>query len=128
MTAGLAVVRATAILNIYRGTAYSAVSGFVQLYTGDPGAAGTANASVVTTRNAIAFAAPSTGSTVTMALSTLSSYTMTATESIQYVGLWSASSGGVFQESWPLGSAVAVINGSTLTFSAFTLSYTPIAA
>lgn len=125
MTTGASSTRANAILNIYRATAYSAVSGFVKLHTGDPGSAGTANASAVTTRNAISFNAPSAGS---MTLATLASYSMTASESISHVSIWDASTAGNFQESYALSSPVPVVNGSTLTFTTFTLSVTPMAA
>ncbi len=125
MTAGLSTARAHANLNIYRATAQAAVSGFVKLHTGDPGSAGTSNASAVTTRNAITFAAPSAGS---MALSSLASYAMTTTETITHVSIWDASSAGNFQESWALSSGVPVINGSSLAFTVFTLVYQPLAA
>lgn len=125
MTTGASTTRAHAILNVYRATAYSAVSPFVKLHTGDPGSAGTANASAVTTRNALTLAAPSAGSA---ALSSLSSYSMTTSETITHVSIWDASTAGNFQESYALSAGVPVINGSTLTFSTFTLSVSPIAA
>ena len=125
MTAGLSSTRVNAILNVYRTTAYSAVTPFVQLHTGDPGSAGTANVSAVTTRNALTLAAPSGGAA---ALSSLASYSMTTSETITHVSLWSASTAGTFQESWALTAGVPVVNGSTLTFSTLTLSYTPLAA
>jgi hypothetical protein len=125
MTAGLSATKAASILNTYRATGFTAISGFVKLHIGDPGAAGTANPSAVTTRNAIAFAAPSAGS---MALSSLSTYSMTTSETITHVSIWDASTAGNFVESWPLTSSVAVVNGSVLSFTAFTLSFTPIAA
>jgi hypothetical protein len=125
MTVGKAAATANAYLNVFRATTYTGVSVFVKLHTGDPGSAGTANASAVTTRNAITFAAPSAGS---MALSSLASYSMTASETITHVSLWDASTAGNFLESAALTASVPVINGSTLTFSAFTLSFSPIAA
>lgn len=125
MTAGLSAAKAASILNTYRATNFTSVSGFVKLHVGDPGAAGTANPSAVTTRNAISFNAPSAGS---MTLSSLASYTMTTSETITHVSIWDASTAGNFMESWALSSGVAVVNGSTLTFNTFTLSYSPIAA
>lgn len=125
MTAGLSATKAASILNTLRATNFTAQTPFVKLHTGDPGAAGTANASAVTTRNALTLAAPSAGSS---ALTSLASYAMTATETITHVSIWDASTSGNFIESWPLSSGVSVVNGSTLTFSAFTLSYAPIAA
>lgn len=125
MTAGLSAAKAASILNTYRGTTFTAVSVFVKLHTGDPGAAGATNASAVTTRNALTLAAPSAGSA---ALSALAAYTMTTSETITHVSLWDASTAGNFLESWALSASVPVVNGSTLTFSTFTLSYAPIAA
>jgi hypothetical protein len=126
MTVGLAAAQANAYLNVYRNTAASAVATvFVQLHTGDPGAAGTSNVSAVTTRNQITWSAASAGS---MALSTLSSFSMTTSETITHVSLWTASSAGTFLQSAALTASVPVINGSTLSFSAFTLAFTPLAA
>lgn len=125
MTAGLSAAKAASILNTYRSTTFTSVSAFVKLHTGDPGSAGTANASGVTTRNALTLAAPSAGSS---ALSSLADYSMTGTETISHISIWDASSSGNFMESWALTSSVPVINGSTLTFTSFTLSFTPIAA
>lgn len=125
MTAGLSTTRGAAILNVYRATAYTAVTPFVQIHVGDPGAAGTANPSAVTTRNALTLNAPSANSST---LSALASYAMTASETITHVSIWSASTAGVFQESWALSSGVPVVNGSTLNFSTFTLSFVPVAA
>jgi hypothetical protein len=63
-----------------------------------------------------------------MALSSISGYSMTATETITHVSFWDASSAGNFLESAALTSSQAVINGSTLNFTTITLSFTPIAA
>lgn len=125
MTAGLSTTRGAAILNIYRSTAYSAVSPFVQLHTGDPGAAGTSNVSGNTTRNAPTFNAPSGNS---MTLNTLSTWTMNTSETITHISIWSASTAGTFQESWALSSGVPVVNGSTFSLTTLTLSYSPTAA
>lgn len=126
MTAGLSASRANSILNVLRNTAYSAIATpFVKLHVGDPGSAGTANAAAVTTRNAITWSAPSGGS---MSLSTLSAFTGTTSETITHVSIWDASTAGNFIESWALTASVPIINGSSLTFSAFTLSFSPIAA
>jgi len=125
MTAGLTTTRGAAILNIYRATAYSAVTPFVQLHVGDPGAAGTANTSANTTRNAPTFAAPSSNS---MAISSLGTWSMTTSETITHISIWSASTAGTFQESWALSSGVPVVNGSTFSLTTLTLSYSPTAA
>lgn len=126
MTAGFTATRANSMLNVLRNTTYTGIAAtFVKLHTGDPGSAATANASAVTTRNAIAWNAPANGS---MTLSTLSNYAMTASETITHISIWDASTAGNFIESWALSAGVPVVNGSTLTFNTFTLSFTPIAA
>ena len=49
-------------LNMLRGTAFTAPTGvYAKLHIGDPGAAGTNNASAVTTRQAVTFGAASAG-------------------------------------------------------------------
>lgn len=126
MTVGITQAQANAFLTVYRGTAAPLVSAvYVELHVGDPGAAGTTNPSALTTRNAITWNAASGGS---MTLLTLSSFSMTASETITHVALWTAASAGTFLQSAALTASVPVINGSTLSFSSFTLSFTPIAA
>lgn len=126
MTVGLSSAQANAILNIYRATNITAPATiYVKLHTGDPGASAAANASAVTTRNAIVFAAPSGNA---IALSTLSAFSMTTSETITHISLWDASTAGNFLQSIALTSGVPVINGSSLTFSSVSVNYTPIAA
>lgn len=125
MTAGLSTAKIAAILNVYRATAYSAVTPWIKLHIGDPGSVGTANASAVTTRNQLTLAAPSGNSAV---LSAISNYSMTTTETISHISIWDASTAGNFQESWALTGTVPVINGSVLALTVFTLAYSPQAA
>lgn len=125
MTTGLASADAASKLNVWRGTSYTGVSVFCKLHTGDPGAAGTANASAVTTRNAVTWNAPSAGS---MTLSALSGYNMTGSETITHLSLWDASTAGSFLGSAALSASKPVTSGDTLTITTLTVSYTPIAA
>ena len=126
MTRGAAAATANAWLNVLRGTTYTGLAGlFVKLHTGDPGSAGTANASAVTTRKALSLNAASGGS---VTLSSLGSYSMTSTETISDVSLWDNVSAGSFVASGQLSASKAVNNGDTLSFTTFTLSITPIAA
>ncbi|MBO3751537.1 hypothetical protein J5X84_36155 [Streptosporangiaceae bacterium NEAU-GS5] len=126
MTAGLATAHAHAVLNLYRGTNYTAPAGvFIKLHTGDPGANGTSNASAVTTRNQATWSAPSAGS---MAISSLSSWNMTTTETITHVSFWDASSGGNFLQSAALSASKPVSNGDTFSLNTLTLNQSPIAA
>jgi hypothetical protein len=129
MAVGLSAVNMAAkILNIYRATNWTAPTTiYLQIHTsaGDPGSAGTSNVSAVTTRQAVTWSAPSSGS---MTLSGTPTFSMTASETIRYISLWDASTAGNFLQSAQLTADVPVINGSTLNFSTLTLSYTPIAA
>lgn len=126
MTVGIASAHATAILNLYKGTTYTAPSGiYVQLHTADPGAAGTTAVSAVTTRNQITWGTVSAGS---LAMSSIGSYSMTSSETITHISLWGASSGGTFYQSLALTSSVPVVNGTTLSFSAISVAYSPLAA
>jgi hypothetical protein len=128
MATGLAAATAASILGVYKATTWTAITTvYMKLHTnaGDPGAAGTANASAVTTRNPITWGTIATGS---MPLSSISGYSMTATETISYVSFWDASTAGNFLQSAALTTPQAVINGSTLNFTTITLSYAPLAA
>lgn len=124
MTAGFATAQIAEFHNRKRATAAAAYTPYIQLHVGDPGSAGTANPSVVTTRQLATFAAPSGGSTT----ATVPNFSMTASETITHISIWDASSAGNFKESWALGSGVPVVNGSTFSFTSFSLSLGPIAA
>lgn len=125
MTVGISTAHANNVLNVFRGNAYPGVTAYVKLHTGDPGSAGTANASTVTTRNAATYSAASAGS---MALSSISGFSMTATETISHISLWDASTAGNFLQSAALTTSRSVLNGDTLNLTTLTLSYTPLAA
>lgn len=126
MTAGLSAAKANSILSVLRNTAYAGIATpFVQLHTGDPGAAGTANVAATSTRNAVTWNAPAGGS---MTLASLGSWTGAAAESISHISIWTASSAGTFVESWPLTASVPIIVGSTFSLPTLTLSFSPIAA
>lgn len=127
MAVGLSSYLANKWLEMIRGTAFTAPSAiYCKLHTGDPGAAGTSNASAVTTRLAITFAAASGGS---ISLSgTPPTFNMTTTETLTHVSFWDASTSGNFLWSAALTSSKAVGNGDTYTLSTDTVSFTPIAA
>lgn len=128
MAVGLhAVNLANRWLDILRGTAFTAPSGiYVKLHTGDPGAAGTANASVVTTRSQATFAASSGGA---IALTgTNPSWTATASETISHISVWDNSSAGNFLWSAALSVAKSVQSGDTLTLTTLGVSLGALAA
>ncbi len=126
MTTGLSTTHAHAILNLYRGTTYTAPANvYVKLHTGDPGSAGTSNASAETTRKQLTFAAPSAGSSAASAVS----WTTWAagSETITHFSIWDASTAGTFLQSGSLSASKSITNGDTLNLTV-TASYTPIAA
>jgi hypothetical protein len=126
MATGASSTKISAILNLHRATNITApTTEYIKLHIGDPGAAGTANPSAVTTRNAITFVAPASNQ---ITLSALANYTMTATETISHVSIWDAASAGNFQESYALTATVPVVNATVLSFSVFTLGILPVAA
>lgn len=128
MTAGLHTVNvANKWLNWLFTVAQTAPAGtFVKLHTGDPGAAGTANASTVTTRSAATMAAAASGSI--SLTGTAPQWAMTAAETITHISVWDASTAGNFLFSAALTASKSVSNGDTLTLSTLTVSVTPLAA
>lgn len=125
MTVGQSTTHAHAILNVLRGTAYTGVTPFLKAHTGDPGVAGTSNASAETTRKALTFAAPSAGSS---AASAVSWATWSAgSETISHVSMWDASTAGNFLHSAALAVSKAVTNGDTLNVTV-TATQGPLAA
>ena len=129
MTVGLGTTTlADRILNHLRGgAAWTQPSGlYVKLHLGDPGAAGTANSSVVTTRSEVTFAAAASGA---IALTgTNPSWSMTATESISHISIWDASTSGNFLWSAALSVTKSVQSGDTLTLTSCGLSLGALAA
>lgn len=126
MTVGLSSTQATAILNIYRATNITAPANvFLKVHTGDPGSAGTSNASAETTRKQLTFAAPSAGSSAASAVSWAS--WSAGSETISHVSIWDASTAGNFLQSGALSASKSVTNGDTINVTV-TASLTPIAA
>lgn len=128
MAVGLhAVNLANRWLDILRGTAFTAPSGlYVKLHTGDPGAAGTANASVVTTRSQATFGASSGGAIGLTG--TNPSWTATASETISHISVWDNSSAGNFLWSAALSVSKSVQSGDTLTLTTLGVSLGALAA
>lgn len=127
MTVGLSTTNlANAMLNGIRGTSFSIAGTFIALHTGDPGASGTSNPSAVVTRQSATFAAASTGAIALSATPT--AWAMTTSETIAYISVWSASTGGNFLWSAQLSVSKTVANGDTLTLNTCGLSLAPLAA
>lgn len=132
MTVGLSAVNfADKVLNhMLRSTASTAPAGqFTKLFTGDPGASGTANASSVTTRPATTFAASSSGSVALAAtFPAWTSWAGTSPETVSHFGIFDASSAGTFLCSLALTASRTVQTGDTLTWSSGSVALTPLAA
>lgn len=130
MTVGLAATTlANKWLDMLGASAFTApATTAVKLHTGDPGSAGTANASANTTRVALTWSAASAGSKAITA--TLPSWATWASgsETITHVSVWDSTTAGNFLFSAVLTVSKAVTNGDTLNLLTLTVSFTPIAA
>lgn len=128
MADGISVANfANPVLDWLRGVAPAAVPGlWAKLHVGDPGANGTANPSVVTTRVQVTMNAAAGGE---ITLSSVSgSWPMTATETITHVSIHDDATAGNFRWSAPVGTPPDVNNGDTLTASELTLANNTLAA
>lgn len=130
MTAGLnAANLANKWLDMLGATAFTApATTAVKLHTGDPGAAGTTNASGTTTRPALTWSAASAGSKAITA--TLPSWTAWASgaETITHMSVWDSTTAGNFLYSFALTTSKSMTNGDTLNLTSHSISFTPIAA
>lgn len=135
LAVGLAPAHANELLEQWRNTAVPAIQVVaIKLYTGIPGVDGTQNASGNTSRKAVTFAAASAGSM--SANGTLPSWTSWPVgqngEVISHVGFFAmtalADSGGTFKRSAALASTLTMSTGGTLTITAITFAYAPIAS
>ena len=111
MAGWLSTAGANALLD---GTALPATL-YVKLHTGNPGAAGANNAATHTTR--VAFTRDAAASGATQNVSDIVFTSLTNTETISHISLWSASSGGTC---WGIGALTAsksVTAGDSLTIT-----------
>ncbi len=129
MTTGLHTANlANKWLDMLGATAFTAPTNvYVKLHTGDPGAAGTANASAETTRKQITWSAAASGS---KSMSGTLSWTSWAagTETISHISIWDNSTAGNVLWSGQLSSNKTVNNGDTLNITSLTAALTPLMA
>lgn len=121
-----AVNLANKILDHYRGgTSWTQPSGiYVQLHTGDPGSAGTANLSANTTRVRINFGAATAGA---IALTgTAPQWTATATETLSHLSFWDAITAGNVLDSSQAATPRGVVPGDTVTLNTCNMSLAPV--
>ncbi len=129
MTVGLhAVNLANEWLDILSNSAFTAKANtYMKLHTGDPGSAGSANASAETERKLITWAAASTGA---KAISSVPAWTVwdVGTETLTHISVWDDLTAGNFLYSFALTTPRMVFNGDSFTMLTHTISFTPIAA
>lgn len=97
---------------------------YIQLHTGDPGAAGTSNVASVTTRENVTWNAASAGSVTASNQPAWTSWAGTNGQVITDLSFWNASSGGSFYMSMPLATAVTMDTGDSLTLTSISVSIT----
>lgn len=130
MTVGLSAANlANKWLDMLAGTAFTAPSTCaVKLHTGDPGSAGTTNASSVTTRPTVSWNAASAGSKSMSNTPSWTNWAGTNGEVVSHISAWDATSAGNFLFSAALTASKTVNTGDTLNLTSLTFALTPIAA
>ncbi len=104
-----------AFLNaLCRNTSYANAAVWVQLHTGDPGAAGTSNAAGNTTRQQATFGTVASGGAISNTVA-VAWTAVSTTETYAYVSLWSASTSGTFLGSGALTQSKSVNAGDNFS-------------
>lgn len=109
------------------GTTFTAPAAvYVKLHTGDPGEDATSNASSVTTRSAVTFAAPSNpgGTMASNADVSWTNWAGTNGEVVSHISLWDASTAGNPLYYGALTASKTVNTGDTLTIASGSLTLT----
>lgn len=129
MTTGLSAYAAAQLLDaMYNADAFSVASPHIKLHVGDPGAAGTSNAAVETTRKPVSFSAAASGAITNDAALTWTN--VAGSEDYTHFSLWDSvgPAGGNFLQSGTI-VAAAVVAGDTFTIAIGDLDLTvPVAA
>ncbi|ORA23391.1 phage tail fiber protein [Mycobacterium aquaticum] len=109
----------------FRNIAYTPpATVYAKMHTGDPGAAGTANASSVATRYACSWNAAASGS---IAMNNTPEHTLGASETIAGVSFWDASTGGNFLYSAAASVSKGGTSGDIIRINTNSIGFTPIA-
>jgi hypothetical protein len=116
-------------LNMLSGTAFTAPTNtYAKLHTGDPGSAGTANASAETTRKLMTWSAAASGSkAITTTLPSWTSWSAGA-ETLSHVSVWDAPTAGNFLYSFAVTTPRSVSNGDTVNLNSHSIGISPVAA
>ena len=108
------------LLDATAGVSYASAGTYLQLHTGDPGEAGTANVATESSRQPVSFASASGGS---MASSGTVTWTNVAgSETFTHWSLWDAASSGNCLWSGSLASSAVVVAGDSFSISLLTLT------
>lgn len=115
-------------LNMLRGIAYTAPAGaYVELHTASPGPTGTSAPSAGSTSRVAATFSIAAGGQI--AMSNAPQWTNgSATETVSYIAVWDAATGGNFLFSAALTTPAAWTPGDAFTLSSLTVALTPLAA
>ena len=127
MAVGISNYLANKLLDsVAKGVAYTPpTTVYAKIHKGDPGAAGTANASAVTARVACTFNAAASGS---IGMSGTPEFTLTAQETISHVSFWDAATGGNFLWSSQATASKTGDVGDIIRISTNVLSIGPVAS
>lgn len=127
MATGISTYLANKLLDhAFRNTTYTPpASIWAKIHVGDPGAAGTANASAQATRVQTTFAAAGSGS---IPINNTPEFSLTAAETISHVSFWDASTGGNFLYSVAATVAKGGTSGDLIRIVTNTIGFTPLAA
>jgi hypothetical protein len=116
-------------VNTLRNVSYTEKANvYVKLHTGDPGGAGTSNASSVTTRPEVTFGAAASGSMTSSNTPSWATWAGDDGEEVTHISVWDAATEGDFLLSAELSASKTVNSGDTLNLTALTIALTPIAA
>lgn len=99
-----------------------ASAAFVQLHTGAPGSAGTANISSTTTRQAVTWGTPASGSVSATNQPVWSSWAGTSGENVTDISFWSASTAGNFEFSMQISPSEIMATSDSLTLTSITVT------
>lgn len=123
MTVGMTAAQANGILD----TQLPNTRAFA-LHTGDPGVAGTTNASSTTTRVLGTWASASAASKALSASSVWPAWAGSNGEVVTHVSVWTATTAGTFLESQILSASKTMATGDIFSLNTYTRTITPIAA
>ena len=113
---------ATGVANSALGTITGTDANYISLATGDPGSAGTSNASSVTTREAVTWGSASSGVIAASNSPAWTSWAGTNGEVVTDIAFWNNSSTGTFGLSMQLNSSVTMDTGDSLTLTSISIT------